>query len=350
MTEVFISYHRAQRKLARLIAHRLGESGFAVWWDKTMNDGDAWSEATINALNRAQVVVAIWSRQALTSSWVRGEANSGFARKALVSIQGDGAAPPAPFDRAPAFDLSVWEGDPSDVHWTRAITRIRDCAIAAGRHANQDLIEAPPAGVAARSNAAIGGGNLAVVDEAPPRERPLPAPVRRYDVGPNLGPPPPETPQHRGGAGVLFATLLIAGAGAFWQRDRLQAAWSHWQETGEVSFASGAPASETLALPPALSVEDAAPFIMDTPLPPWEQVVVTPPMTFSPSRFERLDDDYLNRAAYGGGDPAGVRILRAPVEPVAAGAEISPITAPAEAAPPAPAPPIVVAPRALDLR
>jgi hypothetical protein len=329
MTEVFISYHRAQRKLARMIAHRLAEAGFAVWWDKTLNPTNAWSEATINALNRSRVVVGVWSRQSIGSPWVIGEANSAFARGALVSVLSDQSPPPAPFDRAQAFALSEWTGDPTDINWTRALARIRECALT------------PPREVVAHAS-------VLTLDRAPPHapgQAPVtvrPAPRRE---GPYLGPPPPEPPPRGNGAGIFLATLLVVGAGAYWQRERLIAFGAEWGVTAPPGWGLSGAGQEAMTSPSGDT--PAEPLMTDTALPAWEVAILTPSIRFRPLQDQLDATDYLNAAAYGGGDPSSVRIPAPkplPIEDMSAATVIEPAAdAPVETI----APPQVTPPQSL---
>lgn len=332
MAEVFISYHRAQRKLARMIAHRLAEAGFAVWWDKTLNPSNAWSEATINALNRSRVVVGVWSRQSITSPWVIGEANSAYARGALVSVLGDQSAPPAPFDRAPAYSLGEWNGDPTDVHWTRTLARIRECALIPPR-------EGPVAPTLNLDRPLAAGQSPAPIAAAP---APAPAPIRE---GPYLGPPPPEPPPRSNSAAIMFATFLVAGGAAYWQRDRLAALSADWGFAPPAEWGlagGGAPASAWPA-----DTAPSEPLMTDTPMPAWEVAVLVPSARFKPAPEDGELEDYLNAAAYGGGDPLSVNIARPRATVDEQAVQAATYTPPSEAPSETIAPPQVTRPQSL---
>jgi hypothetical protein len=119
MSQVFLSYHRADRKRARQIAHRLAYEGYGVWWDRADRPGDRWSAAVTAALSRSRCVIVIWSKSSQRAAPILAEATVGYARGALVSLTVGRATPPSPFDEGPAIDVTDWDGDSDDLAWMR---------------------------------------------------------------------------------------------------------------------------------------------------------------------------------------------------------------------------------------
>jgi len=223
MSQAFISYHHAQRKLARLIAHRVAADGHSVWWDRSDRPGDEWSEAVSSALARSACVVVLWSKQAATSPAILGEATAGYGRNALINVMADKTAPPPPFSNAPVVDLQDWAGDSIDVAWIR----LRDPIRAKMQAAEVKHVEG----------------------QALPPHRPPPqiAPPRTTFQAPplNLPPPAPMYEERRsGGAGSALMVLALAGlaAGGWYYRDELRQEASRWQ-------AALQPQSEVAAIP-----------------------------------------------------------------------------------------------------
>lgn len=249
MSQAFISYHRAQRKLARLIAHRIAADGHSVWWDRGERPGDNWSEAVSTALANSACVVVIWSRQAATSPWVMGEATAGYGRGVLVSVQSDGTPPPSPFHKGPAIDMRDWEGAGDDVAWIRLREPVRAKLEASER---ATVIEAD------------------VLPPPRPMQSPLqPPPRARVAYTSTPLPPPPSYEPRRGGGAVSVMTLLLLGgaAAAGWvYRDRineealrLRAAWTPpATEVAEIPRLPTMPAAERAA-PAATAPAPAAP-------------------------------------------------------------------------------------------
>ncbi len=197
MSQAFISYHRAQRKLARLIAHRVAADGHAVWWDRGERPGDSWSEAVSTALANSACVIVIWSRQAATSPWVLGEATAGYGRGALISVLTDKTQPPSPFDRSPTIDMQGWEGESVDLAWIRLRDPVREKMTRAEKAA---AIDAP----------------------LPPGR---PAPVRVGFSSAAMAPPPPVYEERRGSSPISALVLLAMGglgAAGWYYRDEVQ--------------------------------------------------------------------------------------------------------------------------------
>ncbi|KAF0185719.1 MAG: toll/interleukin-1 receptor domain-containing protein [Hyphomonadaceae bacterium] len=204
MSQAFISYHHAQRKLARLIAHRVAADGHSVWWDRSDRPGDSWSEAVSSALARSACVIVIWSKQAAHSPAVLGEATAGFGRGALISITSDKTPPPSPFDTAPTVDMQDWEGDSIDVAWIRLREPIRaKMQVAEVKH-----VEGQPL----------------------PPQRPPPPRTAYYSAPLSL---PPAMPEEKRGPSAASALMVLAIGGlaatGWYFRDELRQEASRWQ-------------------------------------------------------------------------------------------------------------------------
>lgn len=246
MSQAFISYHHAQRKLARLIAHRVAADGHSVWWDRSDRPGDEWSEAVSSALARSACVVVLWSKQAAAAPAILGEATAGYGRNALINVMADKTAPPPPFHNAPTIDLQDWTGDSIDVAWIR----LRDPIRAKMQAAEVKHVEG----------------------QALPPHRPPPqiAPPRPSFQAPlNLPPPAPIYEERRssGGAGSALMVLALAGiaAGGWYYRDELRQEASRWQaalepqrEVAAIPEAPPAPVAAPMQPPPLLPVDAAA--------------------------------------------------------------------------------------------
>ena len=56
MADIFLSYSRADRPTAHVIAEALEAEGFSVWWDKVLRAGQTYDEVTENMLRDSSVV------------------------------------------------------------------------------------------------------------------------------------------------------------------------------------------------------------------------------------------------------------------------------------------------------
>jgi hypothetical protein len=108
VADVFLSYAREDRTRARRIADLLASCGWSVFWDHKIDVGDDWRQTLQSELQRAGVVVVLWSRASVTSSWVHDEAERG--RDRLVSVRVDDVPPPIGFGQLQAVNLIGWEG------------------------------------------------------------------------------------------------------------------------------------------------------------------------------------------------------------------------------------------------
>ena len=75
MADVFISYSRRNQASALAAAKALREAGFDVWFDHELPAHGSFTDAIEQQLAEAKAVLAIWSREAVASEWVRAEAN-----------------------------------------------------------------------------------------------------------------------------------------------------------------------------------------------------------------------------------------------------------------------------------
>lgn len=79
MTDVFISYSRANAKTARALADKLERQGYSVWWDEQITAGQSFALELERKLAEARAVLVIWSQESVESPWVREEAS--YARE-----------------------------------------------------------------------------------------------------------------------------------------------------------------------------------------------------------------------------------------------------------------------------
>lgn len=270
MSQAFISYHRSQSKLARLIAHRVAADGHSVWWDRSDRPGDQWSEAVATALANSACVIVIWSKQAVASSIIMGEATAGYGREALVSVMADKTPVPSPFDRAPVIDMHDWEGESADLAWIRLREPLRAKLQAAERQAAENA-PLPPA---------------------------RPQPVR---VGFSSAAAPPlvtsyEEPKRGSPTGAIMTLLMLGGLGAagWTYRDDLQVR----AEALRLALTTPPPAPVATAPipPPAAPAEVAAPAPTETaaliPIPSSEPVASdSAPAAVQPVAAGRRDLD-----------------------------------------------------------
>jgi hypothetical protein len=108
MTEVFLSYSRADRPVAEAIARELQSLGVDVWWDHDLLGGDDYRHRISEILNRVRVAIVIWSRRSVESQWVISEAAAAREKKVLVPVTIDGHELPIDFRALHTTDLTAW--------------------------------------------------------------------------------------------------------------------------------------------------------------------------------------------------------------------------------------------------
>jgi len=113
MSQIFISYSSKDRAKAQKLVRVLENKGWSVWWDKKIPAGKAFDLAISKALNEAQCVVVLWSKNSVKSDWVWEEASEGAQRKILVPTVIDSVKIPFGFRRIQTVDLSRWRGTAS---------------------------------------------------------------------------------------------------------------------------------------------------------------------------------------------------------------------------------------------
>src|SRR4029450_1571934 len=111
MSDIFISYARADKDRAEHLAEAFSRQGWSVWWDREIPPGKSFDETIENALNSARCIIVLWSRDSVSSRWVKTEAAEGAERGILVPSLIDKVQIPLEFKRIEAADLSDWQGD-----------------------------------------------------------------------------------------------------------------------------------------------------------------------------------------------------------------------------------------------
>src|SRR5262245_54631536 len=105
MSEIFVSYAREDAGRVALLAAGLEKHGWKVFWDRKIPSGKSWHDVIEVALNRADRVIVVWSKDSVRSEFVRDEAGRARAREALVPVLIDDVPPPLGFGQIQAANL-----------------------------------------------------------------------------------------------------------------------------------------------------------------------------------------------------------------------------------------------------
>jgi TolB-like protein len=125
LPDIFLSYSREDKATARRFAEAFEREGLSVWWDATLNPGEAFDEVTEKALEEAKAVVVLWSKKSVASRWVRAEATQAHESKTLVPVMIEPCKRPIMFELTHTADLSHWNGDSSDKAWQEYLAGVR---------------------------------------------------------------------------------------------------------------------------------------------------------------------------------------------------------------------------------
>jgi TolB-like protein/tetratricopeptide (TPR) repeat protein len=128
MPDVFLSYSREDQPVARRIAEGLEREGFSVWWDQSLNAGEAFDKVTEKALKDARSVVVLWSKRSVESRWVRSEATLADRYGTLVPAMIEPCDRPIMFELTHTADLSGWSGESADPRWRAFVDGLRRTA------------------------------------------------------------------------------------------------------------------------------------------------------------------------------------------------------------------------------
>jgi TolB-like protein len=110
VARIFLSYAHEDVAKAKSLAGSLERAGHSVWWDPHVGGGTRFAAEIATALRGCEVVVVLWSRHSIDSSWVQDEAAEGRDGGRLVPIMLDDNRPPLGFRQFQAIDLSGWSG------------------------------------------------------------------------------------------------------------------------------------------------------------------------------------------------------------------------------------------------
>jgi TIR domain len=87
MADVFISFSSKDAEPVGRIHSRLMESGFEVWWMRSLSPGESAIRTVSRELVAATNVVVAWSRHAEESPYVEGEIMYAFGQRKLLPVR-----------------------------------------------------------------------------------------------------------------------------------------------------------------------------------------------------------------------------------------------------------------------
>ena len=125
MTDVFISYARADRTRVEPLAQALEDAGFTTWWDDDLAGGVEYSREIEARIHEARAVLVLWSETSIESTWVADEAELGRDLGKLVPVLLDDVAPKMGFRQFQAIDFRRWAGAAGEPCFTALAEALR---------------------------------------------------------------------------------------------------------------------------------------------------------------------------------------------------------------------------------
>jgi hypothetical protein len=122
---IFISYSRADQSRAKDIRSMLIAEGFSVWWDQDIDPGEQWREQISSRLDRATVVLTVWTAKSVESAAVREEAARAQTGRRLVHMRLDSCELPYGFSETQYVDMRDWDGTKTHPTAVRLVEALR---------------------------------------------------------------------------------------------------------------------------------------------------------------------------------------------------------------------------------
>jgi hypothetical protein len=87
MADIFISYSKADRDKVVLLAAYLEAEGWSVWWDTNLAVGTQYRDEIMRELSAARAVIVLWTKNSVSSDFVRAEAGRAKAHSKLIPVK-----------------------------------------------------------------------------------------------------------------------------------------------------------------------------------------------------------------------------------------------------------------------
>jgi TIR domain len=127
MSDIFVSYTKADREIAKLVVDRLRAEGWTVFWDQDIRAGQKWLEVVGKEVKDAGCMVVLWSENSKSGDWVKEEVIHARDRRVLVQALLDSSELPFGFATLQASNLQSLASDkdsPGIQHLIRGISEI----------------------------------------------------------------------------------------------------------------------------------------------------------------------------------------------------------------------------------
>src|SRR5579872_1797627 len=130
MSDVFISYKKADFPLAERLVSGLKAQGLSVWWDENLTARSAWDAEIEQEISVAAAVLVLWTPRSVESEWVRTEAHYASEHGKLIPVMLLPCTIPLAFLLRQTVDLSAWHAEADHRHWRKLLAWIGDLTAA----------------------------------------------------------------------------------------------------------------------------------------------------------------------------------------------------------------------------
>jgi TIR domain len=145
MSDIFISYSRADSTFVEALIMALVGYGWSVWTDKSaIAEGRPYDEQTEHAIGEATVTLVVWSQSSVKSRWVRAEAAYALEREKLVPVISEDVDPPLQFLHIQAINLVDWDYTTDHLHFKRLAVALSNRLDRVGRSVQAEKEPQPP--------------------------------------------------------------------------------------------------------------------------------------------------------------------------------------------------------------
>jgi hypothetical protein len=86
MADIFISYSSKDRSAIKRISDFFESQGWTTWWDRQIPVAESFESVLMSELEKSKCVVVIWSKNSVTSPWVKREAEQAMKSHKLVPV------------------------------------------------------------------------------------------------------------------------------------------------------------------------------------------------------------------------------------------------------------------------
>jgi DNA-binding response OmpR family regulator len=108
--DLFISYSQKDMAIIQPLAAILQKNGWSVWFDQELKAGATFDRVIEQALTDARAVIVAWSKNSVSSDWVRAEAAFALEGGKLFPVRLDEVPLPLRFIHVHTLNLADWDG------------------------------------------------------------------------------------------------------------------------------------------------------------------------------------------------------------------------------------------------